>query len=107
MFTTLYAGIRRSQTHTYARSLKKMCYRNGIENRGISMEISGCFDEMWACQDPELPYRELRFKMKALELIQLVWQFSAGKVTAPPGKTFRLYENKLKIALAYIQEPGC
>lgn len=67
-------------------------------------EISGCFDEMWACQDPELPYRELRFKMKALELIQLVWQFSAGKVTAPPGKTFRLYENKLKIALAYIQE---
>lgn len=25
MFTTLYAGIRRSQTHTYARSLKKLC----------------------------------------------------------------------------------
>ena len=25
MFTTLYAGIRRSQTHTYARSLYNLC----------------------------------------------------------------------------------
>ena len=27
MFTTLYAGIRRSQTHTYARSLTKVEFR--------------------------------------------------------------------------------
>ena len=67
-------------------------------------EISACFEEMWACRSAELPYRELRFKMKVLELIQLIWQFSAGKVVDSPGKTFRLYENKLKIALAYIQE---
>ena len=67
-------------------------------------EISDCFEEMWACQDPDMPYRELRFKVRVLELIQLVWQFSAGKVMEPPGKTFRLYENKLKLALAYIQE---
>lgn len=67
-------------------------------------EISACFEGMWACQDGALPYRELRFKAQVFTLIQLVWQVSAGKVVEPPTRTFRLYEDKLKLALAYIQE---
>lgn len=67
-------------------------------------EISACFEDMWACQDATLPYRELRFKMRVLELIRLIWQFSAGKVMDPPRRTFRMYEDKLKLALAYMQE---
>ena len=34
MFTTLYAGIRRSQTHTYARSLKKEQEVRGLKKIG-------------------------------------------------------------------------
>lgn len=67
-------------------------------------EINACFEEMWACQSPEQPYREIRFKTQVFRLIQLIWQVSAGKALPSPTRTFRLYEDKLKLALAYIQE---
>lgn len=67
-------------------------------------EINTCFEDMWACENAELPYRELRFKAQVFSLIQWIWQFSAGKVFEPPKHTFRQYEDKLKLALAYIQE---
>lgn len=67
-------------------------------------ELNTCFEEMWSCQNPELPYRELRFKAQVFWLIQLLWQLTAGKVMEPPTRTYRLYEDKLKLALAYMQE---
>lgn len=67
-------------------------------------ELRECFDRMWDCQAVDLPYRELEFKSQAFRLIQLIWQISAGKVMEPPTRAARLYEDKLKQALAYIQE---
>lgn len=67
-------------------------------------ELDACFEAMWACQEPEYPYRELRFKAKVYELLQLVWQHAAGKVAEPPTRILRQYEGKLKLALAYMQE---
>lgn len=67
-------------------------------------EIDACFEAMWACEAEAMPYRELWFKAKAFELIQYIWQHSAGKVQQLPTRTFRQYEDKLKLALAYIQE---
>ncbi len=66
--------------------------------------INACFEAMWQCQDSALPYRELRFKTQVFALLQLLWQVSARTVLAPPTRTFRQYEDKLKLALAYIQE---
>ena len=66
--------------------------------------INGCFEAMWSCRDPATPYRELVFKAQVLSLIQHIWQYSAGKVAEPPRRTLRMYEDKLKLALAYIQE---
>jgi len=67
-------------------------------------EIDSCFEAMWACEVETMPYRELRFKARAFELVQYIWQHSAGKVQQLPTRTFRQYEDKLKLALAYIQE---
>lgn len=67
-------------------------------------QFRACFEEMWACQDPELPYRELRFKEQALVMVRLLWQLSAGNAMPPPSRSFRQYEDKLKLALAYMQE---
>lgn len=65
--------------------------------------LSACFEEMWACQDPSLPYRELRFKTQVFVLMGLLWQVSDGSALPPPPRTFRQYGDKLKLALAYIQ----
>lgn len=67
-------------------------------------EISACLEEMWACQDPALPWRELRFKAQVFSLIHYLWQLSADSAMPLPSRTFRQYEDKLKLALAYIQE---
>lgn len=67
-------------------------------------EISACFEQLWQCRESGYPYRELRFKAQAFVLLQLLWQISAGTVMEPPARTFRQYEDKLKLALAYIQE---
>lgn len=67
-------------------------------------QINACFEAMWACQDSDIPYRELRFKEQVFSLFRLIWQVSAGSVMPPPTRTFRQYEEKLKLALAYIQE---
>lgn len=67
-------------------------------------QINACFEAMWACQDPQLPCRELQFKEGVFRLLRLVWQLSAGKALEPPRRTLRMYEDKLKLALAYIQE---
>lgn len=67
-------------------------------------QINACFEVMWACRDGNLPYRELQFKSQVFSLLQYVWQFSAGRAMEPPRRTLRLYEDKLKLALAYIQE---
>lgn len=66
--------------------------------------LLACFEEMWACRDPELPYRELRFKAQVFALMRLLWQVSDEKALPPPSRTFRQYEDKLKLALAYLQE---
>lgn len=67
-------------------------------------QINACFEQMWACRNPELPYRELWFKQQVFVLIRLLWQLSADNALPPPSRTFRQYEEKLKLALAYIQE---
>lgn len=67
-------------------------------------QVNACFEEMWECYDASLPCRELRFKAQVFRLLALVWQVSAGKAMPAPTRTFRQYEEKLKLALAYIQE---
>jgi len=67
-------------------------------------EMDVCFEAMWQCAQEDIPYRELRFKAQVFRMIQLIWQHSAGTVAQPPTKIFRQYEDKLKLALAYIQE---
>jgi AraC-like DNA-binding protein len=66
--------------------------------------ISSCFDRLWECRDPELPYRELVFKEQTLKLIRLMWQLSAQQPAQTLRRTSRMYDDKLKLALAYIQE---
>lgn len=67
-------------------------------------QVNACFAEMWECRNPELPYRELRFKTQVFTLISLLWQLSDSNVLPLPSRTFRQYEDKLKLALAYMQE---
>ena len=67
-------------------------------------QIDACFQAMWECHDPEHPYRELRFKAGLYTLLQFVWQASSSQAAEPPRRTLRIYEDKLKLALAYIQE---
>lgn len=67
-------------------------------------QVNACFCELWACRNPELPYRELRFKGQLYLLIQLLWQLSADSAVSLPSRAFRQYEDKLKLALAYMQE---
>lgn len=67
-------------------------------------QADACFRQMWACQDPEHPYRELEFKENTFRLIRHIWQLSAGKTLEQPRRTVRMYEEKLKLALAYIQD---
>jgi AraC-like DNA-binding protein len=66
--------------------------------------LKECFLRLWDCREPELPYRELLFKTELLRLIHLLWQTSNGQVKQPASREFRLYGDKLKLALAYIQE---
>ncbi len=66
--------------------------------------INGCFEALWQCRDTALPYRELQFKTQVFTLLQLLWRISASTVLPAPTRTFRQYEDKLKLALAYIQE---
>lgn len=67
-------------------------------------QVNACFGEMWECRNPELPYREPRFKSQVFSLISLLWQLSDTNALPLPSRTFRQYEDKLKQALAYIQE---
>lgn len=67
-------------------------------------EVSACFAQMWACQDAELPYRELLFKEQVYKLMRCIWQHCAAVSTERPRRTAKIYEEKLKLALAYIQE---
>lgn len=67
-------------------------------------QIRECFEKMWACQDPECAYRELLFKEQSFKLIRCIWQHSSAVSMEPPRRTARIYEEKLKLALAYIRE---
>lgn len=67
-------------------------------------QILECFEQMWACQDPECAYRELLFKEQTFQLIRCIWQHSSVASLEPSRRTSRIYEEKLKLALAYIQE---
>lgn len=67
-------------------------------------EIRTCFREMWECRDAALPYRELRFRAQVFTLIRLIWQRSDEAVAEAPGRAIRQHEDKLKLALAYMQE---
>ncbi len=63
-----------------------------------------CFQNMWDCKDPEFPYRELQFKTQIFTLIELMWKYSVGKVAPAPSGEFRLHGDKIRHALAYMQE---
>ena len=67
-------------------------------------EISDCFEKLWSCRDAGQPYRELQFKMHAFVLLHLLWQLSVGAVQNISVRPYRQYEDKLKLALTYIQE---
>ena len=67
-------------------------------------QISQCFDELWSCRESGHPYRELQFKTQSFVLLHLLWQLSVGTVQDLPARPFRQYEDKLKLALTYIQE---
>ncbi|MBO7251474.1 MAG: helix-turn-helix transcriptional regulator [Oscillospiraceae bacterium] len=66
--------------------------------------INSCFQQMWACREVQMPCRELVFKEQVFRLIRYLWELSSGAETQLPRKTLRVYEDKLKLALAYIQE---
>ena len=67
-------------------------------------QVDACFQTLWSCRDPELPYRELLFKEQLFALIRLLWQLSADNALPLPSRAFRQHEEKLKLALAYMQE---
>jgi len=67
-------------------------------------QLDACFEAMWTCREPELAYRELQFKAQVFAFLQCLWQLSACRAVEPPRRTLRMYEDKLKLALAYIQE---
>jgi AraC-like DNA-binding protein len=67
-------------------------------------ELLECFHRLWECRESTLPYRELVFRAWAFRLIQLLWQ-SVGEAGKPlPKRMTHPYEEKLKLALAYMQE---
>ena len=67
-------------------------------------QISECFEALWDCREGSQPCRELRFKAQAFMLLYLLWQLSVGSVQELPARSFRQHEDKLKLALTYIQE---
>lgn len=66
-------------------------------------ELRDCFLRLWPCHHRGSPYRELLFKTEVLRLVHLIWQVSSGQLEQPPVREFRMYEDKLKLALAYMQ----
>ncbi|MBQ9166165.1 MAG: helix-turn-helix domain-containing protein [Oscillospiraceae bacterium] len=66
-------------------------------------ELLNCFLSLWPCHHRAGPYRELLFKAEVLRLIHLVWQVSSGQIRQLPAREARMYEDKLKVALAYMQ----
>jgi AraC-like DNA-binding protein len=67
-------------------------------------ELSQCFDRLWECQGTEVPFRELLFKEQVMKLIRCMWQLSQQRPMEPVRRTSRMYDDKLKLALAYIQD---
>lgn len=67
-------------------------------------ELLECFHGLWACRDRELPYRELLFRERLLRLVGLLWRSVGETGEALPRRTSHPYEEKLKLALAYMQE---
>ena len=67
-------------------------------------QISRCFDRLWECQEPQVPFRELLFKEQVMKLIRCLWQLSAQRPVEPVRRISRAYDDKLKLALAYIQQ---
>jgi AraC-like DNA-binding protein len=63
-----------------------------------------CFGRLWACRNPEEPYRELLFRQEALRLLLLLWESVGELGEALPRRTPHPYEEKLKLVLAYMQE---
>jgi AraC-like DNA-binding protein len=67
-------------------------------------ELLECFHRLWECREDTLPYRELVFRAWAFRLIHLLWQ-CVGEAGEPlPKRISHPYEEKLKLALAYMQE---
>lgn len=67
-------------------------------------ELLRCFLSLWECRQPELMYRELLFKAEVLRLLRLIWQCSDAPVVRAAQRTYHPYEEKIKLALSYIQE---
>lgn len=66
-------------------------------------ELRNSFEALWQCSDEELPYRELTFKCEVLRLIRLLWQCSDSTDDSGVVRKRHPHEEKLKMALAYMQ----
>lgn len=67
-------------------------------------ELLECFLTLWACREKELPYRELLFRERLLRLVGLLWQSVGETGEELPRRVSHPYEEKLKLALSYMQE---
>lgn len=66
--------------------------------------LLSCFQRLWACRDGETPFRELLFRMELLRLVLILWEKVGVPGESLPRRVSHPYEEKLKLALAYIQE---
>ncbi len=66
--------------------------------------LLSCFQRLWACRDQDTPFRELLFRMEALKLVLVLWEKVGVPGESLPRRVSHPYEEKLKLALAYIQE---
>lgn len=69
----------------------------------LYQQLSDCFDGLWQCAQPGLSYRELVFKAEFLRFLCLVWQCSENVDVPAVTRSHHPHEEKLKLALAYMQ----
>lgn len=67
-------------------------------------ELLRCFLLLWDCRRADLPYRPLALKSALFQLIQEAVKLSGRLPVHPADQSLRPYEEKIKPALAYIQE---
>lgn len=67
-------------------------------------QLLRCFLLLWDCRRNDLPYRPLALKSALFQLLQEAVKLSGRLPAQPADQLLRPYEEKLKPALAYIQE---